>query len=198
MLQVSNLNRLFLEHVSFDLARGERVALLGTSGSGKSLLLRAIADLDPNEGEVSLDGRPRASMPAPEWRHAVSYLANDAGWWAESVGEHFADPPAAAAIAGRLGLASETFAWPITRLSSGEKQRLALIRVLVQEPSVLLLDEPTANLDGETTESVERLLEERSQAGVAMLVVTHDQAQARRVATRSLRLSNGCVVEEPA
>ncbi|PIK71519.1 hypothetical protein CS379_18905, partial [Methylobacterium frigidaeris] len=77
------------------LAPGEACAVTGPSGAGKSVLLRMIADLDPSEGRVSLDGIDREAMPAPLWRRQVTYLAAEPGWWAETVAEHFsADAPA--------------------------------------------------------------------------------------------------------
>ena len=75
MLSLQDLTTRNLKPVSLEVADGECVSVQGPSGSGKSLLLRAIADLDLNEGQAFLDGRPRASMPAPEWRRQVVYLA---------------------------------------------------------------------------------------------------------------------------
>ena len=88
MLRVSALTRLHIS-VSFELKDGECIALQGPSGVGKSLLLRAIADLDPNEGTVKLDETLREAMPAPLWRKQVTYLAAEPGWWADTVQEHF-------------------------------------------------------------------------------------------------------------
>ncbi|MCS3763089.1 ABC-type iron transport system FetAB ATPase subunit [Bradyrhizobium centrosematis] len=88
MLTVSGLKRLHIA-VSFDLQDGECVALQGPSGVGKTLLLRSIADLDPNEGAVKLDGTPREAVFAPAWRKQVTYLAAEPGWWSDIVQEHF-------------------------------------------------------------------------------------------------------------
>src|SRR3954451_6859003 len=82
MLTVDMLTRLHIS-ASFCLKAGECIALQGSSGVGKSLLLRAIADLDPNDGVVKLDGMPREAMPAPLWRKQVTYVAAEPGWWAE-------------------------------------------------------------------------------------------------------------------
>src|ERR1700704_4918847 len=89
-----------------NLGTGACAAITGPSGSGKSLFLRMIADLDPNQGEVWLNGRARASMSAPQWRRQATYVAAESGWWADVVIEHFAASPRSevAALAARLGL----------------------------------------------------------------------------------------------
>ncbi len=191
MLSVSDLTRLELGPLSFSVEAGECLALRGPSGAGKSLLLRAIADLDPNEGRVSLDGESREDMPAPDWRRRVAYLAAEAGWWADTVADHFADWQAARPLVEALGLTADCGDWPVARLSTGEKQRLALVRSLLMEPRALLLDEPTSGLDPDAIERVEALIRARQEAGVSVLWVTHDRAQARRVARRCVEIENG-------
>ena len=91
MLEVADLHRVGLKPTSFSLADGTCVAVKGPSGAGKTLLMRAIADLDPNEGRVTLNGEDRALIPAPLWRRRVIYVPAEPGWWAETVGEHFGD-----------------------------------------------------------------------------------------------------------
>ena len=177
------------------MSEGECVAVRGPSGAGKTLLLRAIADLDPNEGEVTLGGRDRAAMTAPEWRRLVGYLPAEPGWWAETVGQHFTDWLAALDLARRLGFSEEANAWPVSRLSTGERLRLALIRALMVRPSVVLLDEPTAALDPASVAAVEALIGERVRDGLAVLWVTHDATQAGRVALRCLTVEAGAVRE---
>jgi putative ABC transport system ATP-binding protein len=83
------------------LAIGDCATITGPSGSGKSLFLRMIADLDPNEGEVWLKDRERTSMPAPTWRRLVTYMSAESGWWADRVLEHF--PAAARSAVVALG-----------------------------------------------------------------------------------------------
>ncbi len=196
MLVIRGLTRAGLEPFDFDLADGECVSVRGPSGGGKTTLLRAIADLDPSTGDLSLDGAARESMPAPQWRRAVCYLAAESGWWEDGVGAHFPDPDAACALLPEFGLAGEALEWPVSRLSTGERQRLALARLILIAPRVLLLDEPTSGLDPETTELVEKLLRDRLENGVSILMVTHDRDQERRLATRSLHVENGRVSEE--
>lgn len=191
MLEIRALCRPGLESCDLNLADGEAIALLGPSGSGKTLLLRAIADLDPNAGTVRLDGVARESVPAPQWRRRVTYLAAEPGWWAVRAGAHFPDPAAAVPLLPAFGLPSDILEQRIARLSTGERHRIALVRVLIQEPRVLLLDEPTGGLDQATTGLVERVLRARLDRGTAILFSTHDEALAERLARRSLRIEHG-------
>jgi putative ABC transport system ATP-binding protein len=176
-----------------DLERGACAAITGPSGSGKSLFLRMIADLDPNHGEVWLNGRERASMPAPEWRQQAILVSAESGWWADRVSEHF---PAnrrseMATLSARLGLRSDIPDAPVAQLSTGEKQRLALLRALVLDPPVLLLDEPTGPLDEDSVVRVEALLRERMASGTSILLVTHDPNQAARLGSQRYRMLAG-------
>jgi phosphate-transporting ATPase len=159
--------------------------------------MRAIADLDPNEGEVSLSGQSRDSIPAPFWRRWVMYVPAEAGWWADRVGGHFPDPDIAAPLIIRLGLSAEALEWEISRLSTGEKQRLALSRALLASPRVLLLDEPTSGLDPEAAAKVETMLHERLADGVAIMLITHDAKQAERMASKKLRMEAGALTPVP-
>jgi len=196
LLSVRDLQTNLLKPAAFSLSAGECIVIRGPSGGGKTLLLRAIADLDPNEGEVRLDGRDRATMSGPEWRRLVGYLPAEPGWWADTVGEHFTDWTAALAVARELGFPTDATDWPIARLSTGERLRLALVRTLMVGPKVLLLDEPTAALDPASARAVETLIAARVRAGLAVLWVTHDVQQAERVAVRRLVVSGGQVQEE--
>ncbi|MGY8631913.1 ATP-binding cassette domain-containing protein [Bradyrhizobium sp. 14AA] len=183
MLTVRRLKRLHLS-VSFDLQDGECVALQGPSGVGKTLLLRSLADLDPNEGTVKLDGMLREAMPAPAWRRRVTYLAAEPGWWSNTVQDHFAAWEDAFPLVARLGLPDDCGGWSIQRLSTGERLRLGLARALMLRSRVLLLDEPTSALDPAAAAVVEGVIAERVSGGTSVLWTTHDGAQARRVGTR--------------
>jgi len=196
LLQVRDLRTNIIKPASFSLSRGEAVAVRGPSGAGKTLLLRAMADLDPSEGLVTLDGRDRSTFTGPEWRRLVGYVPAEPGWWAETVGEHFNEWAVAFPVVRNLGFLEGTRGWPITRLSTGERLRLALVRALIAGPKVLLLDEPTAALDAVSVAAVERLIYTRVQAGLAVLWVTHDAEQAKRVAHRQLMVETGQVREE--
>lgn len=167
--------------------RGECVSLSGASGSGKSLLLRAIADLDPHGGVVALDGVAAESMPGHEWRRLVGLLPAEPFWWAERVGEHFTE--VAPSLLEALGLTAAALDWEVARCSTGERQRLALARLLQNDPPVLLLDEPTAALDPESVTQVEALLARyRQEHDAVVLWVSHDPAQRGRVASRHFRI----------
>ncbi|MEE8533175.1 MAG: ATP-binding cassette domain-containing protein [Alphaproteobacteria bacterium] len=189
MISVRGLVVPGLDPIDLDIDAGECLALTGPSGSGKSLVLRALADLDPNEGRVTLDGRAREATPAPEWRRQVAYLAAEPGWWEDVVGDHFADRGALAELLPILGLAEGLLGQRVGETSTGERQRLALARVLLNEPRVLLLDEPTAALDEAAARCVEDVLAERLRRGAAILLVTHDPARGARLAARRLRIA---------
>jgi putative ABC transport system ATP-binding protein len=175
------------------LGPGRCAAITGPSGSGKSLFLRMIADLDPNEGKVWLNDSERNSMSAPQWRKRATYVAAESGWWADKVFEHFAATGRSetAALAARLGLRADLLDAPVAQLSTGEKQRFSLIRALLPDPPVLLLDEPTGPLDQDSVALVETLLEERLAAGTAIVLVTHDPNQAQRLGDQRYRMAAG-------
>lgn len=197
LLEVRSLVRLHVD-ASFKLHRGECIALQGASGSGKTLLLRAIADLDPSEGTVTLDGATRESMPAPAWRRQVTFVTSEPGWWADTVRQHFAAWEEAVPLVEELGLPSSSAEWNIQRLSTGERQRLGLVRALALGSPVLLLDEPTSGLDAGATAAVEAMIAKRVKAGTGVIWVTHDADQARRVASRRFIIKDGRMTEEPA
>lgn len=195
MLSIEGLTRPGIAPADLHLEAGACVALSGPSGAGKSLFLRAIVDLDPNQGRLTLDGEDRDHMPAPRWRRLVAYVPAESGWWSDTVADHFPDPEAAAPLLAELGLPGEALGWPVTQLSTGERQRLALARALVTGPRVLCLDEPTSGLDPEAAARVEAILRRRLDDGVAILFVTHDQAQAGRLAGRRLTMEKGVLAE---
>lgn len=176
--------------IDLTVAAGECVCLSGPSGAGKTRLLRAIADLDPHAGTVSLDGVTAVRMAPPDWRRTVALLPADSRWWGERVAEHF--PRGTEPDLAQVGLPQTALQWNVERLSSGERQRLALLRVLANQPRVLLLDEPTANLDAQNTERIEALIAAyRSTHSAAVIWVSHDAQQIARVADRALSLENG-------
>ena len=199
MLRVENLRRPGLGPISFHIKGGECLALTGTSGAGKTLLLRSLADLDLSEGEVGMNGKLRSNVPAPEWRRRLIYVPAESGWWADIVGEHFAAPARAIQLLSRLGFSqsSKVLDWPVARLSSGERQRLALARGLDNNAEGLLLDEPTSSLDSDNTEMVEKLLQKQLKACVSILLVSHDPIQVARIAERRIHLENGRLAPLP-
>jgi len=197
----SSVTRLVVRHVqssfagpfTFALHRGECIAVQGPSGAGKSVLLRMLSDLDPHGGDMLLDGHPCSSMPSPVWRSRVVYQAAEPAWWDLTVAQHLnaAQTAFVASMLPALKLEAHVLETPVDRLSTGERQRLALLRSLACKPAVLLLDEPTASLDPDSVLQVEELLKSFLEGGMAMLIVTHSPEQAHRLAHRCLRIEHG-------
>ena len=172
------------------------LCLQGESGSGKTLLLRAIADLDENQGEVCLQGRPRSDMSADQWRQTVVLVPAESAWWAESVGAHAQHWPLD--LFPPLGFDQEVLNWQVSRLSTGERQRLALLRALALSPQMLLLDEPTANLDEQHTRAVESvILSFLKHHGCAAIWVSHNTEQCQRIGWRKALMQAGRLLWPP-
>ncbi len=171
---------------------GERVLLQGPSGSGKTHFLRALADLVPWHGQIRLDQQSSLDISAPQWRQQVMLVAADNQWWHPKVAMHFRTPEALPLKS--LGLAEDILGRDPQHLSSGEKQRLALLRALDRAPKVLLLDEPCANLDTDATQQVEALLTDWCRHHQGHLIMTsHDPAQRQRLADRHWAIKDGTV-----
>lgn len=198
MLKIAQLQRPGLNSVDLEVPSGACITIRGVSGAGKSLLLRAIADLDPNAGTVTLNDKDRDGFTADLWRRDVCYVPAESGWWLDIVGAHFEDPDIASGYLVRLGFDDDAMSWRIDRLSTGERQRLALLRAMVQGPKVLLLDEPTSALDPEATAKVESLLHEKIASGVSIVMVTHDKAQAARMSSHRYLIEAGSLRLEMA
>lgn len=193
-LTIKQLRTRHVGPLDLELGAGECVALSGASGAGKTLLLRAIADLDVHEGELYLEGVACEAMRPEVWRTRVGLLPAESQWWGEFVGEHFSAVDEA--LLQCLGFTREVMEWEVARSSTGERQRLALLRLLQNRPSVLLLDEPTASLDAQNVAAVERLIAYwRQTHGLGVIWVSHDPAQAERVATRRLQMVDGSLRE---
>ena len=221
MITVKNLHKSFhtlngdihvLKGIDQTIRRGEKVVIVGPSGSGKSTFLRCLNLLEqPTEGEVWFEGR-QVNKPGCD----VDALRRKMGM----VFQHFnlfphltirqnitlapvslrlktqgqADEQAMALLR-RIGLADRADAYP-GQLSGGQKQRVAIVRALAMEPDVMLFDEPTSALDPEMVGEVLAVMKELAEEGMTMVVVTHEMAFAREVATRVLFMADGRIAEE--
>ncbi len=221
MITVKNLHKSFhtlngdihvLKGIDQTIRRGEKVVIVGPSGSGKSTFLRCLNLLEqPTEGEVWFEGK-QMNKPGCD----VDALRRKMGM----VFQHFnlfphltirqnitlapvslrlktqgqADEQAMALLR-RIGLADRADAYP-GQLSGGQKQRVAIVRALAMEPDVMLFDEPTSALDPEMVGEVLAVMKELAEEGMTMVVVTHEMAFAREVATRVLFMADGRIAEE--
>jgi ABC-type iron transport system FetAB ATPase subunit len=178
----------FSAPISFSLDAGQVLTIFGASGSGKSQMLRALADLSPHDGAVFLEGVSQTALRPEYWRKRVGYVPAESGWWADLVAEHFSTPPNAQWLEA-LSLPPSLLDAPVERLSSGERQRLAVLRALSIEPRVLLLDEPTANLDERNARALTQLVLEYVQSHQAAAVwVSHSGEERLRMGDRSLEM----------
>lgn len=199
-----------LNDLNFELNAGELVAILGVSGSGKSTLLNLLGGLDePTAGDVRVKGVPWSQLTVSQrcvyrnqtlgFVYQFHHLLADFNAW-----ENVAMPLRIAGLSQvdakeqalqwleRLGLAARASHRP-SQLSGGERQRVAIARALVREPAVVLMDEPTGNLDGSSAERVLATLESLRDLNTAFVIVTHDESVAGR-ADRRLRLDQGTLV----
>ncbi|PWL17566.1 amino acid ABC transporter ATP-binding protein [Falsochrobactrum shanghaiense] len=214
---VKNVHKSFgdvevLKGISLNVERGEVFALIGRSGSGKSTLLRCLNGLEKiNSGEIEIAGHKVTSDPAQLRR-----LRKDVGIVFQSynlfphltVGENIMlapkivkDVPKSEArkkaeeVLHMVGL-SEKFDAYADQLSGGQQQRVAIARSLAMQPKVMLFDEVTSALDPELTEEVLNVMEELARGGMTMILVTHEMAFARRVATQTIFMHQGKIWEE--
>ena len=202
-------DRVAIQDVSFDLSGGEIVALLGPNGAGKTTTLRLLSGLlTPTSGSIEVDGVALTPASASGVRSRIGLLTETPGLWDRLTVEAnllvYAQLHGLTAPAARVDTLLRTFeladrrADPAGTLSKGMKQKVALARALLHEPSVVLLDEPTAGLDPHMTRTVRGLIEEMRTEGRAVLVSTHNLDEAERLADRVAVLRQQLVaIESP-
>lgn len=222
-LQLTNVGKTFaladgqqftaLREVSLQISRGELVSIVGKSGSGKSTLLNLITGIDQaTTGQISIDGQVLGQFSENEltrWRGrnvgivfqffqlmpTLTVLENLV-FAMDLVGK--IPPPKrltdARSLLDQVGLADQADKLP-QALSGGQQQRVAIARAMANDPPLLVADEPTGNLDSQTTESILNLFASIRQRGVTLVVVTHDEDIARR-ADRLIRLRDGQLIDD--
>lgn len=221
MISVKNLQKSFhtlngdipvLKGINEEIEKGEKVVVVGPSGAGKSTFLRCLNLLEqPTSGEIWFEGQ-QINTPGCD----IDRLRRKMGM----VFQHFNLFPhlnvrdnitlapvtlklktpeqakeQAAQLLERIGLSDKAEAYP-GQLSGGQQQRIAIVRALAMEPDVMLFDEPTSALDPEMVGEVLDVMKELAEAGMTMVVVTHEMGFAREVATRVLFMAEGQILEE--
>jgi putative ABC transport system ATP-binding protein len=198
-----------LDDFSLTVAPGEWVSIMGPSGSGKSTLVNLIGCLDrPTTGEIWLDGQNVANISAVELNrvraekigfvfqqfHLIPYLTAVENVMLAQYFHSMTDEKEALEALERIGLKDRCHHVP-SQLSGGEQQRVCIARALINDPKIILADEPTGNLDAQNEEIVLRLLREFHQQGRTMVMVTHDPVVAR-LADRRIELHHGKIAAQ--
>ena len=192
MLRVEHLQPGTLPPLTFEVAAGECLAIEGPSGAGKTLLLRAIADLDPapGPGVPQRRGAQRdAGLRSGAATCATAQPSPRGGRTRRARRSRKLPPGRVDRLLHSLGLEPQVLDRALSALSTGERQRLALARALTDEPPLLLLDEPTGALDPQSAALVEELIKYQMLSGRSAILVSHDRGQIERLAHARLLLS---------
>src|SRR5437867_8501989 len=221
MIKLNNVSRLYparaeageviraLDNVSLHVEAAEWLSIMGPSGSGKSTLVNLIGCLDrPTSGEIWLDGQNVAGMSSGELNrvraekigfivqqfHLIPFLTAVENVMLAQYFHSMTDEKEAVDALTRVGLGDRAHHLP-SQLSGGEQQRVCIARALINDPRIILADEPTGNLDAQNEEIVLRLLREFHQQGRTIVMVTHDPVMAR-LADRRIELHHGKVASQ--
>ncbi|HXE58917.1 MAG TPA: cell division ATP-binding protein FtsE [Gemmatimonadales bacterium] len=220
MIRFSNVFKAFpkgelaLKDITFHVGKGEFVFLTGHSGAGKSTLLRLMyAEQRPTSGEIRVSGfnvsrlrpadvprlRRRLGIVFQDFRLLENRTAEENVAFALEVTGARADaiPARVMRVLTQVGLAARAHAYP-RELSGGEQQRVAIARALVNDPAILLADEPTGNLDERATRGVFQLLREINAGGTCVVMATHDLGLVRQTNYRTIELREGAIVYDSA
>lgn len=191
-----------LKNLSFAIDEGDYVSIIGPSGSGKSTLLKLASYLQsPTSGDIMFEGKSLGAYNPIELRQALSYCFQTPHLFGEKVKDNIQFPYEIRHLPldqARVNKLFELFKMDLSyleqdvkKLSGGEKQRIALIRQLLFEPKVLLLDEVTSALDSVNKEIVEEVIERLNNKGVTILWITHDTSQSKKYANKMMTIVDG-------
>jgi putative ABC transport system ATP-binding protein len=198
-----------LDHISLHVEKGEWLSIMGPSGSGKSTLVNLVGCLDrPTSGEIWLDGENVAGISANDLNrvraekigfifqqfHLIPFLTAVENVMLAQYFHSMTDEKEATDALTRVGLGDRAHHLP-SQLSGGEQQRVCIARALINDPKIILADEPTGNLDGQNEEIVLRLLREFHQQGRTIVMVTHDPVVAR-LADRRIEFHHGKIASQ--
>ena len=196
-----------LNHISFEVQRGEFISIMGPSGSGKSTLLTLMGCLDkPTSGSISMSGVPIRDMSDIELtslrRDRIGFIFQYFNLFPLlNVIENVSFPQMlksgvnevrAREVLRAVQLDEELYTHTPMELSGGQQQRVAVARALINDPDILLCDEPTGNLDSKTGASIMELMTELNKNGATIIVVTHDPNVANYT-NRTIRIVDGCI-----
>lgn len=218
MIQLENVSKVYpngvkaLDDVSLGIEKGEFVFIVGNSGSGKTTLFKLLMkELDPNSGKIVIDGKDVTKIKhhkVPKLRRKIGVVFQDFRLLNKmTVYNNIAfalkitEAPsrkirrAVPMVLSMVGLAKKSDRYP-NELSGGEQQRTALARAIVNNPQILLADEPTGNLDPKTTWEIMKLLVEINLRGTTVVVVTHNRDVVNAMKKRVITLKNGAVVKD--
>ncbi len=201
-----------LEDLSFEIEKGEFVFLTGPSGAGKTTLLRLLlGEYLPTEGEIEINGEKLRQVPKKKlylWRRKIGVVFQDYKLFADrTIGENVALPlqirkSSSAEISAKVGetlkmvsLSERANLFP-AQLSGGELQRTSLARAIITGPEVLLADEPTGNLDPQTSEEMIKLFAEINEKGTTILMATHNRAIVDSFKARVIELEKGKLIRD--
>ena len=218
MIEISNVSKTYetgnkaIKDVSLTIDDGEFVFVVGRSGSGKSTLMKLLLkELEPTRGRIVVNDMDLGKMPRryiPKYRRRLGVVFQDFRLLKDrTVFENVAFAQRVIGVPPRViretvpemlrlvGLSSKYKAYP-RQLSGGEQQRVAIARALINDPEVLLADEPTGNLDSFNTHEIMRLLEEINQRGTTVIVVTHSQEMVDEMNKRIITMERGSVISD--